>query len=243
MALHLTWGEYLAVAGIIVIGAFCQGTIGFGMNLLAAPVVGLVAPQLLPATMVVVGVPMSVAMAVREHHHIDWRSVGWISVGRLPGVALGAWLVAIMSVRALGGVVGAIVVVAVSVSIWSQRHDLSPRAALGAGTASGFMDTVAATGGPPVALLFQHRPAQEVRSSLAVVFLVGTALSLGGLALAGKVAGWQLLAAVALAPALGVGLLASHRLAAATAGRPLRPWVLGTAGAAGVAALARALVG
>ena len=241
--MHVSLAQYLAVASIVTVGAFCQGTIGFGMNLLSAPIVGLVAPHLLPATMVVVGIPMSIAMAIREHDHIDWRGVGTISLGRVPGTALGVWLVTLASVRMLGGIVGAVVLVAVLVSLLSNDHDVTDGAAFSAGLAAGFMDTAAATGGPPEALLYQHRPASEVRSTLAVVFLAGTALSITGLALGGKVAGWQLGVAFALAPPLVVGLAASHRFAARLAGRSLRPAVLMFAGAAGAAALLRALAG
>jgi len=240
---HLTLGEYLVVASILVIGSFCQGTVGFGMNLIAAPIVGLVAPQLMPATMVVVGVPMSVAMALRERDHIQWRSVGVISAARIPGTVAGAWLVAIASQRLLGGIIGIVVLVAVGVSLLSNDHDVTDPASVVAGATSGFMDTAAATGGPPVALLFQHRPAAEVRSTLAVVFLAGTAISITGLAVTGSVEPWQLLTAVGLLPAVAIGVTASHRMAHLTAGKSLRPFVLGFAAAAGVAAILKAAVG
>ena len=57
---------------IIAVGALCQGTVGFGLNLIAAPIVGLVVPGLLPAAMVAVGTPLSIAIALREREHIDW---------------------------------------------------------------------------------------------------------------------------------------------------------------------------
>jgi len=240
---HVSTGQFVAVACIVTLGATAQGLIGFGLNLVAAPVVGLVAPELLPATMVVVGVPLSATIAFRDREHIDWAGVGWTTVGRLPGTAVGAVVVTLVSVRVLGGVVGAAVMVACLVATRSNEHLIGRANSIGAGSASGFMDTVAATGGPPLALLYQHRPAPEVRSTLATSFLVGTVLSLTGLVAGGNVAGWQLAVAAALMPCLALGLGLSHLLAGRLAGRSLRPAILAFATAAGAAALIRALVG
>lgn len=241
--MHITLVQYLLVATIVAVGALAQGTVGFGLNLIAAPVVGLFAPQLLPATMIVVGVPLSLTIALAGRRHIDWTGVGWTSLGRLPGTAVGAVVVAVVSIRALGGVVGAAVIVACALASMSNEHVIDRRNSLVAGVASGFMDTAAATGGPPLALLYQHRPAPEVRSTLAASFISGTVLSVTGLVLGGKVAGWQLLVALALAPSLAIGLALSRVLATRLDGVSLRPVILTFATAAGVAALLRAVVG
>lgn len=233
----------MVVAGIVALGAAAQGVVGFGLNLIAAPVVGLLAPQLLPATMVVVGVPLSTAIAIRGRNDIDWVGVGWTSIGRLPGTAVGALVVAVISVRVLSGVVGAAVIVACLVASMSNEHRIGRANSIAAGAASGFMDTVAATGGPPLALLYQHRPAPEVRSTLATSFLSGTALSLIGLMVGGKVAGWQMVVATTLLPSLGLGLWASRFIAAKVSAASLRPAILVFASLAGAAALARAAAG
>lgn len=241
--MHLTVAQFVAVAVIVTLGATAQGVVGFGLNLIAAPVVGLVAPRLLPAAMVVVGTPLSCAIALRERRSIDWRGVGWTTVGRLPGTALGAIVVAVVSVRALGGVVGAIVIVACASSLLAREHVIDRVSSLVAGAASGFMDTAAATGGPPLALLYQHRPAPEVRSTLAASFVVGTALALGALVVGGIVEAWQMLVAVALAPFLGLGLWLSRLLHRRLEGMSLRPAILTFAASAGLAALVRAIAG
>lgn len=233
----------MAVALIVTVGATAQGILGFGLNLVAAPVVGLFAPELLPATMVMVGLPLSSMIALRDRPSIDWTGVGWTTLGRVPGTAVGAVVVTIVSVRVLGGIVGAAVIVACIVATRSNEHRIGRANSIAAGTASGFMDTVAATGGPPLALLYQHRPAPEVRSTLATSFLVGTAMSLVGLLAGGNVAGWQLLVDVALVPFLVLGLGLSHLLAGRLAGVSLRPAILVFAAAAGAAALIRALAG
>jgi uncharacterized membrane protein YfcA len=72
--------------------------------------------------------------------------------------------------------------------------------------------------------------------------VVGTVLSLAGLAAAGRVDGWHAALAAILLPALGIGLLASGPLSRRMDRRWLRPAVLGFAFAAGVAALIEGLV-
>jgi len=245
---HISIGQYLAVAAIVAVGAFCQGTIGFGLNLIAAPIVGLVAPELLPATMVMVGTPLSISMALRGRSSIDWHGVGWSSLGRVPGTVAGVIVVSMVSVRALGGIVGGLVIVACVVAsvhrrVSGREHSVNRGNAIGAGVASGFMDTAAATGGPPLALLYQHRPAAEVRSTLATSFALGTMLSITGLVIGGSVEAWQLLVALMLAPSLVIGLVASRLLATRLAGASLRPAILVFAALAGAAALTRALIG
>ena len=193
--------------------------------------------------MVVVGVPLSAAVALRGRSDIDWAGVGWTALGRLPGTAIGALVVAVVSVRVLGGVVGAAVIVACLVASMSNEHSIGRANSIAAGAASGFMDTVAATGGPPLALLYQHRPAPEVRSTLATSFLSGTALALIGLLASGNVAGWQMLVAAALLPSLALGLWASRFIADSVSAASLRPVILIFAWLAGGAALVRAAAG
>ena len=242
--MHLTLTQYVVVAAIVALGAVAQGSVGFGLNLVAAPIVGLVAPQLLPATMVVVGLPLSASIAVRGRRHIDWQGVGWTTLGRLPGTVAGAVVVAVVSLRALGGIVGGAGLAACALTALGDReHQIDRRASLAAGAASGFMDTAAATGGPPLALLYQHRPAGEVRSTLATCFVGGTFLAVAGLVLGGKVEPWHLFTAATLAPALAVGLAVSRLVARRIDGRSIRPAVLSFAALAGAAALIRAIAG
>src|SRR3546814_12225619 len=73
-----------------------------------------------------------------------------------------------------------------------------PSTQLVAGVVSGVTGTAAGIGGPPLALLYQHRPGSTIRSTLAAAFLVATALSLATLAVAGEVGSSRVL--------LGLGL-------------------------------------
>ena len=60
------------------------------------------------------------------------------------------------------------------------------RVLLVAGTISGVTGTVAAIGGPPIALVYQHATGPTIRATLALYFSVGTVLSLAALRLTGS---------------------------------------------------------
>jgi hypothetical protein len=74
-----------------------------------------------------------------------------------------------------------------------------------AGLVSGVTGTATSIGGPPMALLLQHRPPHQIRSTLGVYFLLGAALSLTGLGLAGDLEGSTFVLAMLMAPCLLVG--------------------------------------
>src|SRR4249919_1812873 len=106
------------VAGIAVAaGALVQGGVGLGLGLIAAPVVTLLDPALMPGSMLVAGAILPVLILRREARHTDWPGVSWALVGRLVGTAAGIWLVTAVSVQALGILVGAAVLAVIAITI------------------------------------------------------------------------------------------------------------------------------
>ena len=236
-ALQLT----VALAAVCL-GATVQGSIGFGMNLVAVPVVALIDPTALPATLVLAGLPLSALMVRREHHAIDRAGVAWILVGRVPGTLLGAWVVTVASRGTLSVLLGASVLAAVVMSTRARPIPITASTSAVAGFASGTMGTAAAIGGPPLALLYQHRDGETMRSTLAASFLVGTVFSIGTLAIFGAL-GWRhVWIALALTPGIAVGVALSSRLAAALDASWLRPAVLAFASLAGAVAILDAVL-
>ena len=69
--------------------AFLQGAIGIGFALILAPVLGLVAPWMLPVTLLVLMLPLNGLVAWRERASVDWRGAGWITLGRFAGTFAG----------------------------------------------------------------------------------------------------------------------------------------------------------
>jgi uncharacterized membrane protein YfcA len=233
--------ELSACLAIVLVGGLIQGSIGFGVNLIAAPVIALVAPGAVPGAMVLMSLPLTVTMAAREHHAIDRRGVTWIVIGRLPGTALGVAVVAAVADSVLAAVVGAVILLAVGLSVIHPHLRVNRATSFAAGTVSGVTGTAAAVDGPPLALLYQHQHGPVLRSTLAACFVIGTVMSASALGIAGEITGDQLVLTLELVPALLTGWAASTFVAPHLNARHLRVLVLAFAALAGSAALVRGL--
>jgi len=241
-SLGLSGVEFLLVAGAVFMGALVQGSIGFGLNLIAVPVIAIYQPAALPAAGIIFALPMTAGSALRERAHIDRPAIFWTTLGRLPGVVLGAWIVAVLSKQSLALLIGGFVVVAVGMSVVSLTLPINRATQAGAGFLGGLMGTSSSIGGPPMALLYQRQPGPMMRSTLGAAFLVGSALSFGALALAGEVSALQLRFGAAMVPAVLLGLFVSRSLHAWLDGGWLRPCVLVFAGLAGATVVMRGLL-
>lgn len=236
------WELGVALAAV-TLGSLVQGALGFGLSLVVAPTLTLVQPDALPATILFLALPMTAVMALRERGAVDGRGVAFASAGRVVGTAGGVALVSAVADDRLSVLVGAVIVAAVALSVFGPALEPGARTTLLAGTASGVMGTVAAVGGAPLALAYQTRPGPEVRSTLAVVFVVGTLVSLGALAVVGHVRAWHALLALELTPAMALGLALSGRAASLLDRAWLRPAILTFAALGGAAAVAEGLLG
>lgn len=206
----MTGVELVLVALTVAVAACLQGAIGFGLGLLAAPVIALVDPALLPGTVVLLAGGITVLGVVRDRVAIDLRGTGWALLGRIPGTIAGALLVATLPPRGLAIALAATVLVAVCLSVLGWRPTPRPAAVAVAGAASGLMGTATAIGGPPMALVWQGSAADRLRGTMSAFFLVGTVLSLVALLGVGAVSGRTLQAAGVLAPAMVFGFVASR---------------------------------
>lgn len=212
----------LVIACIVVAaGAAIQGSIGIGLGLVAAPVLGIIDHDFLPVTVIVCVIPLGVGVVLHDREHIDWREVGAALVGRLPGVTIGAWLVGAIGAKAISVAIAVAVLIAVVGSVTRWRFSASPRNLAIAGFASGVTGTAAGIGGPPMALTYQHGDPAAIRATLGGYFLFGSLMSFVALAIGGSVSRHDLALAFLLVPAALVGLAASRVLV-----RRLRPEVI-----------------
>jgi uncharacterized membrane protein YfcA len=238
-ALHLAPAAYAVALAVVAIGAAVQGTVGFGANLLVVPVVAVLEPAAVPVVPMLLVLPLALAMVRREPRRVDRRAVALLMVGRLPGTLLGAWVVAHVAADALTVLCGVGVLVAVVTSILTTTVQVTPTTTVAAGAASGVLGTATSIGGPPLALLFQHREGPVLRATLAATFVLGTVLSVSALVVAGVVEGWQVWLALALLPGTAAGVAASGGLARRLDAGWLRPAVLTFAALTAVVAIVR----
>jgi uncharacterized protein len=193
----------------VVLAAALQASIGFGMGMLAAPVVALVDPRLVPGVIVLLGAAVTTIVVARERTAIDLRGTGWALAGRIPGTVVGSLLVAFLPERGLALVLAGVVLTGVVLNSlgWAPRPTRT--AVVTAGTASGIFGTATGIGGPPMALVWQRRTGADLRGTMGGFFLVGSVISVIGLAAVGAVDGPMLLRTLWLLPAVAAGYLLS----------------------------------
>jgi uncharacterized membrane protein YfcA len=230
------------LAATLVVGAAVQGLVGLGVGLVSAPVVTLLAPDLMPGMLLFMGFFTPAFSLVTDRSDIDWRGLAWSLPFRIPGTVVGVALVAVVEDRVLGLAVGGMVLLSVlvtwrTVTVPMTRLNLSV-----AGVLSGVGATTTSIGGPPIAVLYQHERAARIRSTLAVYFAVGAVFSLVGLAIAGRITSEEIGLAALMLPALAVGLLVAGVVRRRIATDSIRTGVLWVCAASAVALLARSVV-
>lgn len=197
--------DNVAAAFAVAFSAWIQGSVGFGYALVSAPLLALVAPQMVPGPIMLSSLLLSLASAIREHHSIDRRGVSIALLGRVPGVALGAAALAWLSTETMSVVFGAVVLLAVALSVSGLRLPLTVTTLLGTGFLSGVMGTMTSIGGPPIALVYQDAEGPELRATLNTYFALGSAMSIPALWLAGHFGREQFVDGMLLLPATAVG--------------------------------------
>lgn len=217
----------LVIAWLVtMVAAALQGTVGFGFALVSVPVLTVVDPSLTPIPQIIVTLPLTLYMAWRERGDLDVRGVGVVTLGRFPGVACGAWLLATASRRVIDGIIATIALVAVLIIARARTVRRTLATQLVAGLFSGIGGTTSAIGGPPVALLYRDGSGPALRSTLAAIFSVGIVVTLSVLWATGQVHVHHARTAALLFPAVLVGTLVARPLSMRVEGEPLRRLVL-----------------
>jgi uncharacterized membrane protein YfcA len=235
----VTPATYTLLAVVVAAAAFIQGTTGVGFALIVAPVLGFLAPEVLPACLLALMLPLNAYVAWRERAALDRTGAGWITAGRFVGTFGGLWVLAMLPPSRLDLVVGAVTVLAALATLAAPSFSPGRGAYVTAGLVTGVTETATGIGGPPLALAYQHRPAPVLRATLAFCFLVGQLVSIAVLAAGGRVGAPQLAAAAELLPALVVGAAFSRLAHRRVGGKILRVFVLAFAVVSGTLLLLR----
>jgi uncharacterized membrane protein YfcA len=235
--------EFALSVAVVMLAAAVQGTIGLGFNIVAVPLMSLINPVLAPVPQLILSLPQAAGSFARERGGVDRSGVLWIVIGRLPGVAIGVWLLSVASDRMLDIFVGSLVLVAVLILASGIKLVRNRAVEFGAGVFAGVSSYVSAIGGPPVALLYSKDEGPTVRATLGLIFTIGTSLSLVVRTFSGHVTWADVLVGGALAPAAALGFALSSRLKERVSPRHLRSSIFIVSSVAATALLGRAIFG
>jgi uncharacterized protein len=235
----MTWMILAAMSAVVALAGFVQGGTGVGFALIVAPVLGLIEPEMLPVTVLVLMLPLNIYVAWRERTTLDLRSGAWITAGRLAGTFAGLWVLVALSASHLNVLIGVSTIAAAAVTLAMPAFQTGRSVYVAAGLVTGVTETATGIGGPPLALVYQHHPVAVMRSTIALCFLIGELISLAFLWAAGRVATLQLVGAAQLLPALGAGALLSRLAHQHVNARALRIFVMSFSIVSGVVLLLR----
>jgi uncharacterized membrane protein YfcA len=202
----------IACVAIVYIGATVQASIGIGLGMIASPLLVLADPDFIPVTIMLAVIPLTFTIAWADRPHVAGRDVGFALIGRVPGVILGALVVAALSDQILAVLVAGSVLLAVAVSVSGRHIHTSDPVLVVAGLASGFAGTTTGVGGPPMALAYQRSDPATMRSTLSAFFAIGALMSLAALAIAGEIGTRQLQLTLLILPSVALGVVTARRI-------------------------------
>ena len=105
--------EIAVIVCVVTMAACVQGAIGFGMALIASPLLVLIEPRLIPGPLMASGLVMAIGMALRDREHADLRNVRWSILGYAIGAPLGAAVLVTLDPSVFAIVFGVLVLLAV----------------------------------------------------------------------------------------------------------------------------------
>lgn len=227
----------------VAVSCMTQAAIGFGGNLIAMPLVALVEPDLVPAAVLIAVTAQNSLMMARDRDAIQVRSVASALAGRALGTVMAIVVLRHISDDGLQAAVAVTVLILVVLTAAGRAPRRTTSTMVGAGTVSGFFAATAGIGGPPVALMFHDDSGPNVRGSMGGFFVVGTTITLVGLAVAGRLGAHELRWGLALAPAAVVGFFLSGPLLPVVDRGYMRPAILVVSSAAAIGIVIRLFVG
>ena len=229
--------EVLVPVLIVVAGSFVQTAIGFGLAVIAAPLLFFIDPDYVPAPITVAALTLSLANAWRFRHSISFSGLQFAILGRVPGTVAGGLLIFWIDQRTLGLWLGISVLAAVWLSFGRVAFRPTRGAMFSAGFLSGFMGTSSSIGGPPMALVLQHQTADFIRANMAAFFIVSCIMSLIMLGFVGRFGERHLLLALPFMPASLLGYWLAMRSVHLITSQMLRYGSLSLCAVAGLAAV------
>ncbi len=111
----MTLLQWVIASLAIGTGAALQGSIGFGMALVASPILVMVDPRFIPVPYMLSSLILSISMVRRERGSVDLMGQ-WAIVGRIPATVLAGWLLVVVPQDIMILVFGVFVLVAVGIS-------------------------------------------------------------------------------------------------------------------------------
>jgi uncharacterized membrane protein YfcA len=234
--------QILAANGAIALGAFVQSGAGFGMALVAVPLLALINTDFVPAPFILVGFLQVVIMAVQNRSGIVASQARNVLTGALAGCALAFLLLNQLQGERMGIVFGTTILAATMISCCGMKIPIVRPTLWSAGLLCGLIGTISGVGGPPLILLYQNEPGPHVRGTLGVIFAFALLFSMVALTWSGHLGQHEAILGAILVPGLVTGTLIAPPFRRYLDRTNPRPVLLTLAAAGAIALIVRDLI-
>ncbi len=207
----IDWTPWLWANLAVFAGAAVQAAIGYGMNLIAVPLLLAIDATLIPGPLLVAHLLLVLLMVGFHWSRVDRRVLFWAGAASVPGAILGAvvlvWMPhGVFVAFTLLTLLSSVAVASGSISLGPSARNLSV-----AGFVSGLCGSTTSINGPQLAaVMVESSTLAAVRATLAAFLLFSTVVSLGSLSVVGRFGTQAVVSALALAPGVLLGLACSR---------------------------------
>lgn len=227
---------------LAMVGSIIQGSIGFGMAALTAPILLLVNPIFVPGPIMLPGVLLVSLLAYRERKSVVMPEVVIGVLGYMLGAIPAVCAISKLPESSYQLLFATLVILGVGVSLAGWRFALTPHNLFGAAVFSGFAGTAAGIGGPFVALVYQYEKGPRIRGTMSTIFAIGTVVALVGLHWSGHFGIREILLGMWLIPGVILGFFVSQFTNPFIDKAHTRPAVLAISLMAAIAIFVRVLI-
>jgi uncharacterized protein len=239
--LPVTPVEIGVALGLVIIGSILQGSVGFGLAVVAAPILMLINPVFIPGPLLFATVLLVLLIALRDRREVIASDVGLGIFGRMLGTLPAAYAISTLPVPAYELLFAGLVMFVVIISSSGWHITATKLNVIIAAMISGFSGTVGSIGGPPMALVYQHERGPRIRGTISTIFTFGTMISVAGLWWAGRFGEVEFFLGLLMMPAVALGFAISRYTACRIDRAHTRPAVLAIAGLSAIVIMLRAL--
>lgn len=207
---------WFGAALALMVGCIIQTAMGFGMAVIAAPIIVIFKPEWVPIILTIVAMLLSFQNSWNQRSGVVWSGIVPAMISRVPGTLIGAWVLTLLAAQWLQLMVAGMVFIAIFVTLFAKPFAANTRNLSLAGFCSGIAGTTTSIGGPPMALVMQHGGGHTTRANLSVYFAYSCITSLISYQLLGIMTLELWLIGFSFLPVALLGYLIGIRL---------RPWV------------------
>ncbi|WP_442484196.1 TSUP family transporter [Aeoliella sp. SH292] len=226
---------------VTTLGAVVQGSVGFGLAMVSAPVLLIIAPTMVPGSLMLSATALSLMVLCRERHAVVGSEVVISSLARFATTLPTAYLVSMIDQRLFNILFAIVILVAVGIGFGGWSLPFTRTNLFLVSLVSGISNTLAATGGPPMALVYQSQRGEHIRATLSAIFAIGSTFAILCLAWVGKFTVDDAWLGLLLLPGIILGFWISTFATRYLDQRAMRPAVLGVSAASAMAILVRAM--